>query len=197
MQNQYSTHILVAFSTLVIAITSAFLTYYLKNRNDIKKHKRELEKQRINLANENKKTLFELTNSEASKIFYNLSALESSVSLTSSVIDSSRSLSLEQFDLWYRGTLDHVHIIKASINSNFHECYNLIKIIEASFNNYWGLQRILLLIDVKTENERFGPQQQEVIKICNDFSKVTEDLRREIQTILKKHPVPTQELLIN
>lgn len=147
-----------------------------ENESKIKKEKREFEE-----ISSNKKNILE----NIEKICGLLSYFEHSISLTSSVIDSSNKMNPEEFDKFYKKELKQLTKLKSLIVSRFPNLYNNIQIIDNHHNNYWGNQRLLLQLDIKSEKEDYLIIQKKIIEITYKTRSEINELITELKKISK------------
>jgi len=166
------------------------LSVYFNNKNQIKrdqlKYQNDLNIERLRIENEtHKKYRTELL--QNIERFNNiLGKIENSLSLTNSVIQSSNNLSSEDFDKKYLSEqIELVELESISI-AFFPDLIDSIKRITALHNNYWGNQRLLLKINIKTKREQYISMQSRIIEISNKTFPEIRNIKTDILKISKK-----------
>lgn len=169
---------------------SSIITTYLNNKYQVQRDIKNNENDRkVALENraftEKKENRSNLTRS-IERVNGFLSYLEHSISLTSSVIDSSRNMTSEQFSVIYRKELVQLRILKSIIISRFPDFYNHILRIEGHHNNYWGSQTRLLKINIKENMDAYERMLKQIIEIVNNTNSEISELNNELRKLAEE-----------
>lgn len=176
-----------AIITLIIGGTISILTMYFNNKAQFHRDELKLKNDRII---ENEKRQFEINNYHRDYLLKSIEEVhcllihfEYQISLTKSVIDSSKKLNFIDFDLYYENEIEKLSKLKSITLSRFPNHYDQVVKIDNLYNNYWGHQRLLLQIDVKNERENYSNLQGKIIEISNRTNEEMQNLIYEF----KKH----------
>lgn len=165
-----------------IAIITSFFNNKFQLRRDIIKfendRKIEIERREFEKANSIRLELLKTIE----KIHELLNYFKDSISLTSSVIDSSNGISCQEFNMIHKKELKQFRNLKSIIQTRFPNLLNNILRIEGHHSNYWGNQNLLLGIDASTNFESYQIIQKKLIEIADKASSEIYD----IQTALVK-----------
>lgn len=164
----------------------------LQVRRDLMKYDNdrriETEKREFQEAKDNKVNMLQ----SIEKAYGLLSYFEHTISLTSSVIDSTNNLTSEEADAIYRKELKQLTSLKSIIIARFPDLYDDILKIDADHSNYWGNQRLLLKIDINTDYERYTTMQQIIITVVRKTNEDIYELREKFRNYSKtiNHSAP-------
>lgn len=176
MKPEYIT--IVSFS---LGAMSTILVTHLNNRAS---NKREL--QRINHERQTHfdKLRFEQLKSDKKEVVDNLKAfnlllgkLEHSISLTSSVIESDRKMTISDFDTKHQEELSWLIELEAIAIVAFPNVHDEVLVLSGLHSHYWGNQRLLLMQDFEKDRKHFDVLQKEVIRIARESNVEIEKLR--------------------
>jgi len=179
-----------SMALLITGATIPIITSYLNNkyqvRRDIMKYdnEREIEKEKREFDEAKNNRIYLIQNIE--KVNGLLSYFEHSISLTSSVINSSNNMKTEEFDLIYRKELEQLISLKSIIIARFPDFYCNILRIDGYHNNYWGNQRLLLHIDINKDKEGYLALQREITEIANKTSSEIYELSNTLRNYSEK-----------
>lgn len=162
---------------------SSLLSTYLTNKNQLK---RDNEKYKNDLLIQERKNEFEIKQNYRIELLADLERLnnivgklENSISLTSSVIESDKKLAYQDFDAKYQEELNGIIEVESLVISKFTEMHDTICKISGLHNQYWGNQRLLLMIDIKEEKERYIRMQRKIIEVANETASEIAKVRRK------------------
>lgn len=169
-----------------IPIITIFFNNRSQNKRDILKYendrKMEFEKREF----EDVKNYREYLMKTVEEIYQLLSYFEHAISLTKSVIDSSKKLKPEEFDMKYEKELEKLILLKSIVVARFPDYYDNVIKIEGLHNCYWGYQRSLLLPDVNDNIKNYSSKQEKIIETANKTSKEIDDLMFKLIKYSKK-----------
>jgi hypothetical protein len=166
--------------TLLTGAAIPIITTFFNNRSqterDVLKYendrKIEFEKREF----EDVKNYREYLMKTVEEIHQLLSYFEHAISLTKSVIDSSKKLKSEEFDAKYENELEKLIQLKSIVVSRFPDYYDDVLKIGSLHNHYWGYQRGLLKIDVKENMKGYSSMQEKIIETANKTGKEIDNL---------------------
>ncbi len=176
--------------TLLIGAGITYLTTYMNNRNllkrDDKKYKHELSIEKNKIEQElNQKYRLELLN-DLEKLNLIVGKLDNSISLTSSVIESTHKISAKEFDNKYLEEVCDIIQLECLGVSKFTDMHDLISSISELHNQFWGNQRLLLMSDVNEDKEVYTKLHMELIEISNKTHSLTQEIKKESIGIARK-----------
>ncbi len=151
-----------------ISLLSVYLNNKFQLRRDKLKYRNDFDLESFKIENEsNHKYRTELLqNIERLNII--LGNIENSISLTTSVIQSSNKLSSEEFDKKY--LMERVELVELEsiAIAYFPDLFDNIRRITGAHNNNWGHQRLLLETDIETDRKSYSSLQSKIIEISNE-----------------------------
>lgn len=181
------------FTVLVTLITGAaipMLSTYFNNKQRYKRDKIRFEHEEKLEFNKqifkSKKEYKQLQLKTIEEISSCLSYFEHSISLTSSVIETSRKMEVCEFDSLYKENLQQLIRLNSLVISIFPEFHENMMRIDGVYNQYWGYQRLLLMNNSKQDTKEFRTIQQEVIKVSNSARKEINEFVYDLIKISQK-----------
>jgi len=166
-------------------IITMFINNKFQVRRDIMKYdndrKIESEKRKFEEIKNNKINLIQ----SIEKAHGLLSYFEHIITLTSSVIDSTNNMKIEELDANYRKELEQLTNLKSIIIARFPDFYDDVLRIDEDHSNYWGNQRLLLSVDISTDYETYTSIQQRIITVVRKTSGDVYELRTKLRNYSK------------
>ncbi|GAA0892659.1 hypothetical protein GCM10009122_23380 [Fulvivirga kasyanovii] len=149
---------ITALLSSLIAATVALVVSRVNNKNqyarDLFKYETDnaLEKKRDELGRA-REYYFDQLNSleQVNQILHRIIA---SADLTTSTIQSTKNLSVEEFDQQYLSQRDDLSKLAGIVIAKFPDMYSAVSKIDGLHNQYWGSQRELLQLDFQKDKER-------------------------------------------
>ena len=163
------------YKEIALVITGSIIPVIIMFFNNKYQNKREQSKYENERKSEYEKRYFETeknyhntTIKAIEEINQLLFFFENSISLTNSVINSSRKISLNEFDMIYNKELEKLTQLKGIIIARFPDYYENTINIKNLHNRYWGYQRILLSIDYQNDKKGHSNILEKIINIADE-----------------------------
>ncbi len=173
--------LLGAFVSIFASIVTTYLSHRLTYGRDSKNYENAQNLQNKKLAFD--ELIFYKTdlNKSTEELYKILILLGHYVSLTSSVIDFSRKLSIEDFDNNYRQELEQLARMESLVSLKFPQYDGYAIKIASCHNNYWGHQRIFLSIDINIDKKGYTILQGKALEISNKIQESIQELKLKVQ----------------
>lgn len=171
----------IIVGSFITLISLYFANHYQLKRDELKYLRdKELEKDKRNSENEVLKiNEFKKMIIEVSKL---LTIIDMNISLTRSVIDSTKKITLEEFDEIYKLECETLYELNKYSILYLNEQQNTINNIINLYNNFWGNQRILIINSDKQTNSII---LEKIIQISNDISTEINNLKFDLTELMK------------
>ncbi|WP_010665269.1 hypothetical protein [Marinilabilia salmonicolor] len=180
MTKEIIDNIIFLITGAAIPIIISLINNYTQGKRDIQKFKNDRisqqEKRKFEVQNEYKLFLRQ----SIEEIITLLGLLKHAVSITSSIIHSKKNISINEYDELYEKEVERLIKLKTLILTRFPEFSNKISSIEGCHNRYWGEQRMLLLINPKTELGEFQTKMERIFPITEETSNSIDMLIKEL-----------------
>ncbi|KFF17766.1 hypothetical protein [Flavobacterium hydatis] len=147
--------ILLLVTGAAIPIITTFFNNKSQTKRDTLKYKNDLKTAIENREFEEAKNYREYLMKTVEEIHQLLSYFEHNISLTKSLIESTKKLTPEESDTIYENELEKLIRLKSIVLSRFPDYYDNILNIAALHNIFWGNQRTLLGINIKENTEGY------------------------------------------